>query len=130
MATQGERLQELLNIFQITQSELAKRLDAPKSSISMYIADKREMRQNRLKQIADMFGVNEAWIMGYDVPMKKDIPTIETDLIITDDERHLIEMYRYLDGHAQQSVTDMIKHLYAYAKKMSELVSKQKDDKE
>ena len=62
MATQGERLQELLNIFQITQSELAKRLDAPKSSISMYIADKREMRQNRLKQIADMFGVNEAWI--------------------------------------------------------------------
>lgn len=68
--TQGKRLKELMQFFDISQDELGKRLNIPKSSLSMYLSDSRKMRQDRIKLISETFGVNEAWIMGYNVPMR------------------------------------------------------------
>lgn len=69
MATQGERLQELMKKYQLNQTDFANKLGIPKSSVCMYTSNKRKLKQDRIKQISELFHVNEAWIMGYDVPM-------------------------------------------------------------
>ena len=66
-----ERLNELMNYFGIKQTDLSKRTGLPKSAISMYVSGNRQPRQDKLTIIADAYGVDEAWLMGYDVPMFK-----------------------------------------------------------
>lgn len=68
----AERLKELMEYFGIKQNDLSNRTGIPKSAISMYVNGDRIPRQNRISDIADTYNVNEAWLMGYDVPMKKD----------------------------------------------------------
>ncbi len=69
----SERLKELMKYYGINQTELSKRTGIPKSAISMYVSGQRSPRQDRLSDIADAYGINEAWLMGYDVEMKKEL---------------------------------------------------------
>lgn len=68
----AERLKELMEYFGIKQNDLSNRTGIPKSAISMYVNGDRIPRQNRISDIADTYNVNEAWLMGYDVPMRKE----------------------------------------------------------
>lgn len=68
----AERLKELMEYFGIKQNDLSKRTGIPKSAISMYVSGDRIPRQNRISDIADTYNVNEAWLLGYDVPMRKE----------------------------------------------------------
>lgn len=70
MAESSERLRELINQYGINQTEFAERLNLPKSTVSQYFNGKRKPKQNILTLIANKFKVNEAWLMGYDVPME------------------------------------------------------------
>ena len=74
----AERIKELLEYFGIKQNDFSKRTGIPKSAVSSYISGDRIPRQNRISDIAESYGVNEAWLMGYDVPMKKDNPGSDT----------------------------------------------------
>ena len=74
----AERLNELLNYFNIRQTDLSRRTGIPKSAISMYLKGERSPRQDRISDIAEAYNVNEAWLMGYDVPMRKDNPASDT----------------------------------------------------
>lgn len=74
----AERLKELLKYFGIKQNDFSMRTGIPKSAVSMYIKGERVPRQNRISDIAEAYNVNEAWLMGYDVPMKKDNPVSGT----------------------------------------------------
>lgn len=71
MEDSSKRFIQLLEYFGIKQSDVAKKTGIPKSALSMYLSGKRQPRQNRLTEIADAYGVNESWLMGYDVPMLK-----------------------------------------------------------
>lgn len=72
MGTKETRYQELLDYFHVDQMDMVKKTGLPKSSISMYVNGQRKPRQNKLTLIANAYGVQEAWLMGYDVPMFKD----------------------------------------------------------
>lgn len=67
----AERLKELMNILDIKQTDIIEKTGIPKSAMSMYISGQRAPRQNRLSLIADAYNINEAWLMGYDVPMER-----------------------------------------------------------
>ena len=69
-STTSERLAELMNYYNINQADLIKRTGIPKSSMSMYVSGQRKPPQNKLTVIAEAYNVDEAWLMGYDVPMK------------------------------------------------------------
>ena len=69
-STTSERLAELMSYYNINQADLIKRTSIPKSSMSMYVSGQRKPPQNKLTVIAEAYNVNEAWLMGYDVPMK------------------------------------------------------------
>ena len=52
--------------------DLTRDLDIPKSAISQYLSGKsQKMDSARLYAIAHYLDVDEPWLLGYDVPMKK-----------------------------------------------------------
>lgn len=76
VATFAQRLREGLSIRHMTQTELAKRSQISKSSISRYVNGDWEGKQGAVYQLAKALEVTEAWLMGYDVPMENDVSTI------------------------------------------------------
>lgn len=66
--TSAERLNQLINDLGIKQSDFAKATGLPKSAVSMYFSGARQPRQDKLTIIAETFHVDEAWLMGFDVP--------------------------------------------------------------
>lgn len=65
-----DRIRELMAHFGLNQTELCKRTGIQKSALSNYLNGDREPRQDQISLIVDPFGVNPAWLMGYDVPME------------------------------------------------------------
>jgi len=70
-STFAKRLRELLDIHKITQTELSQKTGISKSSISHYLKGDWEAKQDAIYAISKFANVNEAWLMGYDVPMNK-----------------------------------------------------------
>ena len=76
---------DILEMSKPFQKEL--RITMGKSALSQYVNGKQAPDQHRVYLLAKTLGVNEAWLMGYDVPMKKDvtpsnlIPIKQTKLI-------------------------------------------------
>lgn len=82
----GERLRELMNSRGLKQVDIIRKCEPffelykvkiGKSDLSQYLSDSVEPRQNKLFILAKALNVNEAWLMGFDVPMER----------VTDEER-------------------------------------------
>lgn len=69
--TFASRLERLLQLRNITKAELSRRTGISRSSITHYVKGDWEGKQDAVYAIAEATGVNEAWLMGYDVPMCK-----------------------------------------------------------
>lgn len=80
--TFANRLRQVLDENGWSQTELAKRANVSKSSITRYLKGDWEAKQDVIYSIADATGLNEAWLMGYDVPKNK--PEKNTDDVIND----------------------------------------------
>lgn len=72
------RLKAALNIRNITAAELAANTGLSKAQLSQYTNGKYEAKQKALYILAQALDVNEAWLMGYDVPMEKGQVTADT----------------------------------------------------
>ncbi|MVX63123.1 helix-turn-helix domain-containing protein [Clostridium chromiireducens] len=70
-STISERIKKGLEIRGMKQSELVEKTGIGKSSISTYISGAYEPKQKNIYKIAEALDVNEAWLMGADVPMEK-----------------------------------------------------------
>lgn len=71
MATTAERLRQALALRGMRQSELAERTKIGKSSISTYLTGAYLPKQRNIYKMAEALDVNEAWLMGLDVPMER-----------------------------------------------------------
>lgn len=65
----ANRLQKALSLNQMSQTELAKKTNLDKSLISNYLKGNYKAGQDNLKTMAEVLGVSEPWLMGYDVPI-------------------------------------------------------------
>ena len=83
-----------------------------KSDISQYVSGKVEPNQEKLFILAKALGVNEAWLMGFDVPMKKELSSSEAEGDI-----ELIEKYSLLSERDKQLVMNMIDSMLPTQKK-------------
>ena len=97
------RLIEIMHEFGVNQEEIARRTGITKSAISNYIIGKREPRQDKISMISEAFGVDPAWVMGYDVPM---FPRNNARIAETD-SAHLIK-YMKLSPSEQKHVDRLI----------------------
>lgn len=83
-----------------------------KSDISQYVSGKVEPNQEKLFILAKALGVNEAWLMGFDVPMKKEMSSSEAEGGI-----ELIEKFSLLSDRDKQLVMNMIDSMLPTKKK-------------
>jgi repressor LexA len=67
----ANRMRKAMEIRNMTQADLVKKTGLPKSAISQYYSGKYEPKQKGIYLIAKALNVNEAWLMGYDVPMER-----------------------------------------------------------
>lgn len=103
--TFAKRLQELLDIKNIKASDLSKATGISRSSISHYLKGDWEAKQDNIIIIADKYNVSEAWLMGYDVNIKKEI----AEEPLSDFEKEFIELLRLIPQDSQPLVLSMIK---------------------
>lgn len=74
MARFSDRLRELRNAKDLSQSDFAKQLGISKSSVNMYERGEREPNFKMLEQIADYFNVDMDYLLGKsDIRSKNDI---------------------------------------------------------
>lgn len=78
-ATTAERIKQIMeeeNLRQVDVIEKAQsycdkyHISLSKANLSMYLSGKSEPAQDKLYLLSKVFGVSEAWLMGYDVPRK------------------------------------------------------------
>ncbi len=69
--TFANRLNTAMRIRNIKASELSEKTGISKSSLSEYMNGKYEAKQDGVYLLAKALNVNEAWLMGLDVPMER-----------------------------------------------------------
>ena len=105
VATFGQRLREGLDRQGITQTELARRSGISKSSISRYVKGDWEGKQEAVYALAQALEVNEAWLMGYDVPPARG--AAREDLYRT--VAQVVENYRERGGFSVEQAAELFK---------------------
>ena len=113
--TTAERLQEIMDMRGLKQADIvrlcqpyAERLGTKfqKSALSQYISGRNEPNQYKLTVLALALNVNEAWLMGYDVPMERKQTT--TDKNLTDGEKLLLELFHKVPDEKKEMLLKMI----------------------
>ena len=69
-----KRIREAMQLRGKTQAELCELTGIPKSAMSQYVSGKFIPKQTRIYLLSKALNVNEAWLMGYDVPMERNNP--------------------------------------------------------
>ena len=97
----ANRMKIAMSNLNISQAELVKRTGIGKSSISTYLTGEYEPKQKNLYKIALALNVNEAWLMGLDVPMERKSATTD----------ELMILFNSLDDNQRNNVIDYIQFL-------------------
>lgn len=99
-----DRIRNAMDLRNLTQSELSEKAKIDKGQLSSYLSGKYKPRQKNIEAIARTLNVDEAWLMGFDVPMERHIPSAKKDdnYFQTDAERKLILSYRKLNEKNQK----------------------------
>ena len=66
-----DRLNDALTLRNMRPVDLSEKTGIPKSMVSYYLAGKSIPKADRVYKIAKVLGVNEVWLMGYDVPLDR-----------------------------------------------------------
>lgn len=108
-----ERIKQGLEIREITQTQLAARANIDKGQLSSYISGKYKPRQNNIDALAAALNVNEAWLMGFDVPMERASNNVEIDQSFSKSVecKEILEICEQLSTHNQRKVLTYSKNL-------------------
>ena len=71
MSTASERIKEGMMLRGLKQVDLVEKTGISKGALSSYISGRYVPKQNNTFLIAKALDVNEAWLMGADVPMER-----------------------------------------------------------
>ena len=72
--TFANRLLEAIALRKVSKAELSRAAGISKSSITRYTKGDWEGKQDAVYALAKALNVDEAWLMGYDVPMERQKP--------------------------------------------------------
>lgn len=71
--TFSNRLQKALDCSNMKQVDLVEKTGLDKTLINKYLAGIMKAKQDKLTILANALNVNEVWLMGYDIPMNRNI---------------------------------------------------------
>lgn len=105
--TFAQRLQEILDTTGMSKSELAITAGVNKSNITHYLKGDYEAKQDVVHRVAKNLGVDESWLMGYDVPMRPQASVSEIVSLQTDNyEREIDPIWDGLNEDGQTSLCE------------------------
>lgn len=82
-----DRLKQAMDFQDVKAADLCERGNIPKSAMSYYISGRSKPKSPRLYTIAKLLDVDEAWLLGYDVPMERRTEQKELDELSAINER-------------------------------------------
>lgn len=100
------RLKEGLDIRGMKPIDLCNKTKISKSAISQYLSGYAKPKADRIFIIAKALDVNEAWLMGYDVPMERSDKKLNNI-----DEKMIIEKYNKLNKKQKENLLDYAEFL-------------------
>lgn len=105
----SKRIAEALKIKGMKQYELCKLANVPKSSLSLYLSGAYEPKQDRVYDMAKALNVNEAWLMGYDVPMERQVKkTSPSEAELSEGEKMWLELYHQISDDTRDTLIKMM----------------------
>lgn len=108
MATFCERLNEAMRIRNVDRATVIKLTGIDKGAFSSYVNGKYNAGQTNLYLLAKALNVNEAWLMGHDVPMERNA-SFPTPLPESFDG--FVDAFNKLSPSAQRQALDYMKFL-------------------
>ena len=114
----GQRIAKALDINGMKQADLCKLAKVPKSSLSLYLSGAYEPKQNRIYDMARVLNVNEAWLMGYDVPMERQENASPDELPLTEGEKMMLELFRKIPEDRQAEALELLQVALRMQKKL------------
>lgn len=100
----GKRLRESREVVNMTQQELADKLDYSKSFISKVENGINEMPQSKIMRAAEVLGTTTAHLMGWDTGFTK-------SLHLSEEEFNLVTLFRTMNQDGRNAVLDMVSGL-------------------
>ena len=113
MSTASERIKEGMALRGLKQVDLVERTGISKGALSSYISGRYIPKQNNTFLIAKALDVNEAWLMGADVPMER-VPSKAESVqssSVSAQCKEIIEVCNQLSPHNQRKVLAYSKNL-------------------
>nr|DAJ92729.1 MAG TPA: Repressor protein CI [Caudoviricetes sp.] len=71
MSTLADRLKEGMSLRGLRQADIVEKTGINKGALSSYISGRYQPKQNNIFLLAKALDVNEAWLMGANVPMER-----------------------------------------------------------
>lgn len=113
--TKGERIRKLRIDKGISQSELAKRLNTTKQTISKYEKGiVTNIPSDKIEAMASLFGVSPQHILGWDEAIKKDpVGTAERHFEVLTDESFIgmYDDFRSLNTEQKKVIADLVRNM-------------------
>lgn len=82
VASISQRLKEALESSGKKQADLVRETGLDRGSVSSYLSGRYEPKQKAIYSMARALGVNEAWLMGYDVPKSRTLDQKKNDDLV------------------------------------------------
>lgn len=109
-STLKHRLHEALTMRNKKAVDLSRDLKIPKSAISQYLSGKSQnMDSGRLYSICRYLDVNEAWIMGFDVPMEREKNKLSENGELTENKKKLIDFVMSVPDEKAEKILQVMK---------------------
>jgi len=111
-----ERLKTAMTIRQKTATDICRATGIAKSTFSQYVSGRNEAKADRVHTIAKYLNVNEAWLIGYDVPMDRtpmqkkndDIVEVIAKMRVDEDFYDLVEILTKLSPKQYGSIKQLL----------------------
>ena len=113
------RIAEALSIKGWKQVDLVERTGIPKASINAWVKQNWQPKQKSLMKMAQVLGVSEMWLAGYDVPMERPLAQIKNDELIQlinnirkdEDLQRLVSSICNLSSDQRKTIETMVNEL-------------------
>jgi transcriptional regulator with XRE-family HTH domain len=86
------RIKEAMLLAEKTQADLVRETGLNKSTISRYLSGNCEPKQVAIAKLASSLNVDEMWLWGYDVPMKKKKTAPEKESGMSEAKQQLLSL--------------------------------------
>jgi len=99
-----DRIKKAMEIREIRQTELVERTGIDKGQMSSYISGKYKPKQRNINLLAQALSVDEAWLMGFDVPMEGTSGARESS-------PEILQYYNKLNDIGKHKATERVREL-------------------